>query len=267
MHRFSTSSPLLPIFLVLMIGGCSFSSQSVQTSPPVSSPMPSPVAASPVPEASPAAPNPAQLLAEAADTAAQATSLAQSAESRDDWALVSNRWERAIALLDQVPDTVPEAAKAQQDIATYRRNLTQSQQQANRPVNRDPVRLNRPDEPEATESPGNPSPSAEPSDAANVAAEVALANHLRQAGARMYATYWCGYCNRQQELFGSEAAQQLEIIECDPRGTNPQVQRCRDANVSSFPTWEINGQLYPGMQPLTTLADLSGYNGPRTFRN
>jgi len=83
----------------------------------------------------------------------------------------------------------------------------------------------------------------------------------------MYAAYWCSYCERQKDLFGEEAVQQLEVVECDPRGENPQVDRCRAANVSGFPTWEINGRRYPGLQSLNRLADLSGYNGPRTFRN
>ena len=99
-----------------------------------------------------------------------------------------------------------------------------------------------------------------------VSAEVALASHLTRIGAKMYGTYWCPYCRRQEELF-KEAVRQLTIIECDPNGTNPQPDLCNAANVSSYPTWEINGQLYRGMRSLQDLADLSGYRGDRNFRS
>lgn len=100
--------------------------------------------------------------------------------------------------------------------------------------------------------------------AAPVSARVALANHLTSIGAKMYATYWCPYCRRQEALFG-EGVSRLKIIECDPGGANAQPQVCDAANVSSYPTWEINGQLYRGMRPLENLADISGYEGPRNF--
>jgi len=279
MHPLSNPSPLLTAALALsLLGGCSVATKTAESPSPLPTPASSPVAPSPVASATPNPPGPAQLLAEATDYANQAASLAQSAQSRDDWTLVTNRWEQAIALLNQVPEGALEAAKAQENLATYRRSLAQAQQEAGRPINREPVHLSRSDAataetaaPDATASPAaeddSPAPEADTEADTNVSAEVALATHLRQSGARMYATYWCGYCRRQQELFGPEAAQQLEIIECDPRGSNPQVDRCQAANVGSFPTWEINGQLYPGMQPLTTLANMSGYTGPRTFRN
>jgi glutaredoxin len=99
-----------------------------------------------------------------------------------------------------------------------------------------------------------------------VSAEMALAEHLKQRGAKMYGAYWCPYCTRQKELFGAEAFRQITYIECDPRGQNPQPDLCRRAGVNGFPTWEINGQKYPGMRTLEQLADISGYKGARNFR-
>ncbi len=95
-------------------------------------------------------------------------------------------------------------------------------------------------------------------------AEAALAQHLKQTGAKMYGTFWCPYCRRQEKLFG-EAVSQLEIIECDPRGKNAQPERCDRAQVSGYPTWEINGQQYNGLLSLEDLANLSSYQGPRNF--
>ena len=37
--------------------------------------------------------------------------------------------------------------------------------------------------------------------------------------------------------------------------------------VESFPSWEISGQLHSGVQSLDELAQLSGYKGPRNFKN
>lgn len=92
-------------------------------------------------------------------------------------------------------------------------------------------------------------------------AQIALIDHLNKVGAKLYSTYWCPYCTRQKELFG-EAVSKLHIVECDPNGKNAQPATCANANVSSYPTWEINGQQYPGMHSLEELAALSGYKGP-----
>lgn len=95
-------------------------------------------------------------------------------------------------------------------------------------------------------------------------ATIALAEHLTQTGAKMYGTYWCPYCHRQQELFGS-AIQKLQVVECDPKGENAKPEECAKANVSSFPTWEINGNLYRGLHSLEELAALSDYKGSKDF--
>jgi glutaredoxin len=95
-------------------------------------------------------------------------------------------------------------------------------------------------------------------------AQIALINHLNSVGAKLYGTYWCPYCMRQQELFG-EAVHQLRVVECDPNGKNAQPGACTKANVSSYPTWEIAGRQYPGMRSLEELAMLSGYKGSLNF--
>ncbi len=97
------------------------------------------------------------------------------------------------------------------------------------------------------------------------AATVTLAEHLTQTGAKMYGTYWCPYCNKQEELF-KDAVSKVQIVECDPQGENAQPQLCAQANVSSYPTWEIKGKLYRGMRSLEELAELSGYQGSKDFQ-
>lgn len=100
-------------------------------------------------------------------------------------------------------------------------------------------------------------------------AQLALARHLREIGAKEYGAYWCPHCHDQKMLFGKEAGALIDYIECDPRGQNSRAQLCQAAaaNVKGFPTWEIKGQFYSGTQSLEKLADLSGYTGPRNFQN
>jgi glutaredoxin len=85
-----------------------------------------------------------------------------------------------------------------------------------------------------------------------------LATQLKKIGAKMYGAYWCPHCTDQKEMFG-QASSQINYIECDPRGQNPQPNLCQKAGIQGYPTWEINGKLYPGVQPLQNLARLSGY--------
>lgn len=91
--------------------------------------------------------------------------------------------------------------------------------------------------------------------------ERQLADHLRETGATMYGAYWCPHCAEQKELFG-QAADQLPYVECDPNGNSPQPQLCKDKEIPGYPTWEIDGQLYPGTRALSELADLSGFPAP-----
>lgn len=99
------------------------------------------------------------------------------------------------------------------------------------------------------------------------AAEIALAQHLKQTGAKMYGAFTCPHCQNQKHLFGAEAAKQLNYVECHPQGQNAQPQTCQAAGIESFPTWEINGQKYTGEKTLQELAGLSNYQGARNFQN
>jgi glutaredoxin len=86
--------------------------------------------------------------------------------------------------------------------------------------------------------------------------EQKLATHLQNIGAKMYGAHWCPYCRRQKELF-RDAASQVPYVECDPTGQNAQPQMCAAKGLEGYPTWEINGKLYPGQRSLQELADIS----------
>lgn len=74
----------------------------------------------------------------------------------------------------------------------------------------------------------------------------------------MYGAYWCPHCADQKELFEG-AADQVPYVECDPEGENSQAQLCQEKNIQGYPTWEIDGQFYPGVQSLEALAQLSDF--------
>jgi uncharacterized membrane protein/glutaredoxin len=73
-------------------------------------------------------------------------------------------------------------------------------------------------------------------------ANVALAEHLTDTGAKMYGAFWCPHCKDQKELFGRQAFNKIDYVECDPAGENPRTQMCIDAGIQRYPTWEVNGK-------------------------
>ena len=98
-------------------------------------------------------------------------------------------------------------------------------------------------------------------------AEIALAQHLQNVNAKLYGAYWCSHCYEQIYLFGQQAFTNINRIECDPQGRNAQPDLCKAADIKGFPTWEIKGKYYTGMQSLEELANYSGYQGVKKFNN
>lgn len=98
-------------------------------------------------------------------------------------------------------------------------------------------------------------------------AEIALARHLTAIGAKNYGAWWCPHCHEQKQLFGKEAFNLIDYVECaSPDDPRQQTDACQSVGIASYPTWEINGELYPGQRTLEELADLSGYTGSRDFQ-
>jgi hypothetical protein len=67
---------------------------------------------------------------EAVNFATQASNLAQSASSKQDWDEVAALWVQAVAWMQAVPPGSPKRAFAEKKVVEYMRNLTYSQQQA-----------------------------------------------------------------------------------------------------------------------------------------
>lgn len=98
-------------------------------------------------------------------------------------------------------------------------------------------------------------------------AELALAEHLRDAGAIFYGAWWCPHCHDQKQLFGQEASEIITYVECSSPDGNTQTAECQEAGITGYPTWEVNGERLSGAQPLEELAQLTGYTGPMNFQN
>lgn len=88
--------------------------------------------------------------------------------------------------------------------------------------------------------------------------EASLAQHLAATGSAMYGAYWCPHCADQKAMFG-DAIGQVPYVECAADGENAQPDLCSAKGIQAYPTWEINGQLYPGVKSLEDLAQLSGF--------
>ncbi len=89
---------------------------------------------------------------------------------------------------------------------------------------------------------------------------IEFAKYLKDNGVVKYSAYWCPNCLNQSELFGKQAYEELNVVECATDGINSQTQLCIDKKIKGFPTWEINGNLFLGVLSLKELSKLTGYN-------
>jgi uncharacterized membrane protein len=106
------------------------------------------------------------------------------------------------------------------------------------------------------------------------AAEIELAKHLKSIGAKMYGAYWCPHCGEQKTLFGAQATYEIPYVECAPDGEKAQAETCESVfkkieqetgEKAGFPTWEVKGKYYFGIQTLEELVQASGYDGSQNF--
>ena len=84
---------------------------------------------------------------------------------------------------------------------------------------------------------------------------IALAKKIvsSEIDGKLYGAYWCSHCNNQKQLFGMEAANIFPYIECDKNGANSQNALCREKKLKGYPTWELQGKLFPGEKSLDEL--------------
>ncbi len=82
-----------------------------------------------------------------------------------------------------------------------------------------------------------------------------FAQCLTDNGAVFYGSFECPHCTTQKNLFGN-SMKFVNYVECGPLG-GPIRQECRDAEITAYPTWIINGSQYLGTQELTRLGELT----------
>jgi len=89
--------------------------------------------------------------------------------------------------------------------------------------------------------------------------KIRFAKFLNKNQIVMYSAYWCPHCHDQKELFGKEAVEELNIIECAKDGKNNQFKLCQEKGIEGFPSWEINKNIYSGTRELSELGELANY--------
>lgn len=83
-----------------------------------------------------------------------------------------------------------------------------------------------------------------------------VAAQLKEVGAKMYGAYWCSHCYNQKQNLGTGAYKSFEYVECDKKGKDSQYPLCKNKQLKGYPTWEINGQFFPGEKTVEELAEI-----------
>ena len=78
-----------------------------------------------------------------------------------------------------------------------------------------------------------------------------FARCLSSKGVKFYGSKYCGYCKKQKEIFRN-AIIYIDYIECT-KSENKEV--C--SKLRGVPAWDINGEIYYGLQSLDKLSQLS----------
>ncbi len=84
-----------------------------------------------------------------------------------------------------------------------------------------------------------------------------FATCIKDSGASFYGAFWCPHCQNQKALFGS-SARLLPYIECSTPDGNSQLPVCKEAGVTSYPTWKFpDGTVENGEVSLERLGELT----------
>lgn len=85
-----------------------------------------------------------------------------------------------------------------------------------------------------------------------------FATCLGEKGAIFYGAFWCPSCQDQKKVFGN-SQDKLPYVECSTPDGNSQLDVCRDAEITGYPTWEFgDGSREGGKVSLEVLAEKTG---------
>jgi len=65
-----------------------------------------------------------------------------------------------------------------------------------------------------------------------------FAQCIKDSGAKFYGAFWCPHCQDQKDLFG-KSVKYIPYIECSTPDGQGQLQVCKDADISTYPTWQF----------------------------
>ena len=84
-----------------------------------------------------------------------------------------------------------------------------------------------------------------------------FAQCLKDEGVIFYGAFWCPHCQNTKAMFGS-SAKLLPYHECSTPDGQGQLQECKDAGVTNYPTWKFqDGKVLTGEHTLKELSDAS----------
>lgn len=82
-----------------------------------------------------------------------------------------------------------------------------------------------------------------------------FAQCITDSGAKFYGAYWCPHCQAQKNAFG-KSAKLLPYIECSTPDGKGQLDVCKQAGVTGYPTWIFaDATQASGEVPLKNLAE------------
>ena len=74
---------------------------------------------------------------------------------------------------------------------------------------------------------------------------------LKNKNATLYGASWCGYTVKQlNEIGGRDAVNYVDCAE------EAHKETCTSEGIEAYPTWKINGQMYPGYYSVETLSQM-----------
>ncbi len=87
----------------------------------------------------------------------------------------------------------------------------------------------------------------------------AFAKCIKDSGAKLYGAFWCPHCQAQKARFGT-SEKYLPYIECSTPDGQGQTQACKDAGITTYPTWQFANSTTTevGEKELAELASSTG---------
>ncbi len=87
-----------------------------------------------------------------------------------------------------------------------------------------------------------------------------FATCLKDKGFTFYGAFWCPHCQAQKARFG-KSAPLLPYVECSTPDSQGQTQVCKDAGITTYPTWQFSSSTADRQTGEIELVDLAEKSG------